>query len=157
MLAIPVSLAIGVNVFRLEGVFILALAGEGRLGGPFPQSAGWGDIVVGVLAIPLAILATRTGANDARILAWNAFGILDLVLAVTLGIASGNGSPLQLIHAGAGSAAIQMLPWSLIPTVLVPLFLISHAVVFARARENAAHRRSAASNESWRGEAASAR
>ena len=49
--------------------------------------------------------------------------MLDLVTAITLGIVSANGSPLQLIHTGAGSVAVQLLPWSLIPTVLVPLFL----------------------------------
>jgi hypothetical protein len=31
-----------------------------------------------------------------------------------------HGSPLQLIHAGAGSAAMQMLPWLLVSSVLVP-------------------------------------
>ena len=141
LLAIPLPLVIGANVFRLEGVFFLALASAGRLGGPFPQSAGWGDIIVGALAIPAAFLAMRTSANDARILIWNVLGVLDLVTAVALGITSGNGSPLQLIHAGAGSAAIQALPWSLIPTVLVPLFLIGHGIVFAHARAAASKQR----------------
>jgi len=63
---------------------------------------------------------------------WNAFGMLDLVVALALGVVSANGSPLQMIHAGAGSEGVQMLPWSLIPTVLVPMFLIVHAAVFAQ-------------------------
>jgi hypothetical protein len=134
MLALPVPLVIGLNFARLLGVEFLMLASVGRLGGPFPLSAGWGDIVTGGLAIPVAILATRVRANDARILAWNAFGTLDLVVAFLLGIPSANGSALQLIHAGAGSAAMQTLPWSLVPTVLVPLFLIGHGIVFAQAR-----------------------
>jgi hypothetical protein len=58
--------------------------------------------------------------------------LLDLVVAVSLGVTSRNGSPLQLIHAGAGSAAISTAPWALIPLVLVPLFIIGHLVVFAR-------------------------
>ena len=45
---------------------------------------------------------------------------------------SANGSPLQLIHAGAGSAAVQMLPWSLIPTVLVPFYLITHGIILSQ-------------------------
>jgi hypothetical protein len=58
--------------------------------------------------------------------------MLDLVVALILGISSANGSPLQIIHAGVGSAGVQTLPWSLIPTVLVPMFLIVHAVIFAQ-------------------------
>ncbi len=137
LLAIPVQLIIGLNVFRVVGVQFLVLASLGRLAGPFPQSAGWGDILVGVFAIPVAILATRKPASDVRILAWNAFGVLDLVSAVALAIISGNGSPLQLIHAGVGSGAIQTLPWALIPAVLVPAFLIGHGIVFAQARSHA--------------------
>lgn len=134
LLAIPVQLLIGLNVFRVIGAEFLVLASVGRLAGPFPQSAGWGDILVGAFAIPVALLATRKPANDGRILAWNALGVLDLVVAVMLGVVSANGSPLQLIHAGVGSAAIQTLPWSLIPTVLVPFFIISHGIIFAHAR-----------------------
>ena len=33
---------------------------------------------------------------------------------------------------GEGSEAVQMLPWSLIPTVLVPMYLIVHGIIFAK-------------------------
>jgi hypothetical protein len=135
MLSVPVPVVIGINVFRILGAQFLILASVGRLGGPFPLSAGWGDVLVGALAIPVAVLAMRVQASDPRIIAWALLGTLDLVAALVLGVVSGNGSPLQLIHAGAGSAAMQTLPWSLVPTVLVPLFLVSHAIVFAHARE----------------------
>lgn len=79
----------------------------------------------------MAWLALR-GQGKALVWAWNAFGMLDLVVALALGITSANGSLLQIIHAGAGSQGVQMLPWSLIPTVLVPMFLIVHATVFAQ-------------------------
>src|ERR1700746_4014732 len=58
--------------------------------------------------------------------------MLDLIVAVTLGLISRNGSPLQLIHAGVGTAAIQTLPWAFVPTVLVPFFLFAHGIIFAR-------------------------
>src|ERR1700729_191844 len=93
LLGIPVPLVIGVNVFRLIGVMFLILASVGRLGGPFPFSAGWGDIITGALAIPVAILAARVPASDPRIIAWNVLGTLDLVVALFLGIVSANGSP----------------------------------------------------------------
>ncbi|MEH2542118.1 MULTISPECIES: hypothetical protein [unclassified Bradyrhizobium] len=131
LLGMSMPFLIGLNVWRVAGGFFILLAAEGRLGGPFPYSAGWGDIITGVLALPVAWLALR-GQGKALVWAWNAFGMLDLIVAIALGVISANGSPLQVIHAGPGSEAVQMLPWSLIPTVLVPMFLIVHAVVFAQ-------------------------
>ena len=135
LLALPLPMLVGLNVWRVLGGLFILLAVEGRLGGPFPQLAGWGDVITGVLALPIAWLATRAPSSIRNIaLAWNAFGALDLVVAVSLGVVSANGSPLQLIHAGAGSAAMQALPWSVVPTVLVPAFLVLHAVIYAQLR-----------------------
>ena len=133
LLAMPMPFLIGLNVWRVAGGFFLLLAAEGRLAGPFPYSAGWGDIITGALALPVAWLALR-GQGTALVWTWNAFGMLDLVAALAFGIISADGSPLQIIHAGEGSEAVQMLPWSLIPTVLVPMFLIVHGIIFARSR-----------------------
>jgi hypothetical protein len=133
LLAIPQSLLIGLNSLRLLGVLFLLLALDGRLSGPFPYVAGVGDMITGALAVPLALRVARSGRMPAHAISrWNLFGALDLVLAVTLGITSAGGSPLQLIHAGVGSAAVQYLPYCLIPTVLVPFYLITHAIVAAQ-------------------------
>jgi len=135
LLAIPTQTLVGLNIARILGGFFLLLALVDRLGGPFPQSAGWGDVITGLFAIPVMGLAAQVStAANWKIALWNVFGTLDLIAAVTLGVISANGSPLQLIHAGAGSAAVQLLPWALIPTVLVPFYLISHGIVFAQLR-----------------------
>jgi hypothetical protein len=133
LLAIPMPLLIGLNSMRALGVMFLLLAFEGRLSGPFPYSAGLGDIITGVLAIPLALSALNSQTlPTAAIARWNAFGILDLVAAVALGLTTANGSPLQIIHVGVGSQAMQALPFCLVPTVLVPFYLITHAIVAAQ-------------------------
>jgi hypothetical protein len=137
MMAIPVPLIIALNALRVLGVFMLLAGIAGRMSGPFPYSAGIGDIVTGLFALPVARLAARN-PRDVRILEWNIFGALDLVVAVSLGILSAGNSPLTLIHAGAGSAAMTTLPWALIPLVLVPTYLMGHALVFAHARTAAA-------------------
>jgi hypothetical protein len=137
MMAIPLPLIIALNAMRVIGALMLFAAAAGRMSGPFPYSAGIGDIITGLFALPVERLAARN-PRDARVLGWNIFGTLDLIAAVSLGITSANGSPLQLIHAGAGSAAMTTLPWALIPLVLVPTFLIGHVLVFAHMRAAAA-------------------
>ena len=47
-------------------------------------------------------------------------------------IMSAAGSPLQVIHAGVGSQALQYLPYCLVPTVLMPFYLLTHAIVAAQ-------------------------
>jgi hypothetical protein len=133
LLAVPMQLLIGLNSLRVLGVLFLLLAAAGRLSGPFPYLAGFGDIITGVVAIPLALSVSRSPERRAAaIWRWNLFGTVDLIVAVALGITSAAGSPLQLIHAGAGSDAMQFLPFSLVPTVLVPFFLITHGVIAAQ-------------------------
>lgn len=135
LLAVPMSLLIGLNSLRVLGVLFLLLAVSGRLSGPFPYFAGLGDIITGAFALPLALSLARSRRPSAGTLRnWNIFGALDLVLAIGLGITSANGSPLQLIHAGVGSEAMQYLPYCLVPAVLVPFYLITHAIVAAQLR-----------------------
>ena len=138
MLGVPMPLLIGLNIGRVFAVLFLLLAVEGRLAGPFPYFAGWGDIITGVLALPLIWLANYEGAKtNATIAAWNLFGTADLVLAIALGVSSSEGSPLQIFHAALGSAAMQHLPWSFVPTVLVPFWLILHAIIWVQLRRRA--------------------
>jgi hypothetical protein len=132
LLAIPLSLLVGINVLRVVGVLFLALAAVGRLSGPFPYFAGLGDILTGVMAVPLALSIARNPSEPRPSLArWNALGALDLIVAVALGLTSAAG-PLRIFHAGAGSSAIQYLPFSLVPTVMVPFYLSVHAIVAAK-------------------------
>src|SRR5258705_10328331 len=73
LLALPVALLVGLNTIRIVlGGFMVLLALQGRLSGPFPQSAGWGDVIVGLTAIPLAAATARNlWGNRRAVLAWN--------------------------------------------------------------------------------------
>jgi hypothetical protein len=138
MLALPMPLMIGLNIPRFVGGMFLLLAAAGRLGGPFPHSAAWGDIVTAVVAIPAIWWAVRPSSmRDRWIWLWNAFGALDLFVAVGLATLTTPGSPLRLIEGGVGPQAMQFLPWVLIPTVLVPFWLIQHGIIFAQLRARA--------------------
>jgi hypothetical protein len=130
MQSLPFKVILGLNIGRVAGAFFLILSWQGRMGGVFPVSAGWGDVIAGVTAA----LILLTGADRSRgvLILWNLFGMLDLITAIVLGVTSTEGSPLQLIHVPPGSNLVEQPPWSLIPTVLVPYFLVMHGIGWAK-------------------------
>jgi hypothetical protein len=134
MLSIPMPVMVALNIVRVFAVLFLMLAAEGRLTGPFPYSAAWGDIITGVVAVPVVwLLKDGVARHSTAIAAWNLFGTADLVLAIAFGVASAEGSPLQLFP-GPGSEAMQHPPWSFVPTVLVPIWLILHGIIAVQLR-----------------------
>ena len=133
--SVPMAALIGINAFRIGGAFFVLLWAQGRLAAPFAPSAGWGDIITGVAAIPLALMAVR-GSNVPRAVygIWNAFGALDLIVAITLGVLSVPETPFHVFVQEPGTLAMSMLPWVGVPTILVPLYLLTHVVIAARLR-----------------------
>jgi hypothetical protein len=135
------AVLVGIHASRLLGVFFLVLLAAGRLPPTFANAAGWGDIAVGALSLPLAwAVSRRVRRWQILTLLWNVLGFADLVTAVTLGIGSATGSPLRFIYESPESATIASLPWILIPGVLVPLYLMTHVAIFAQLRAHAGAR-----------------
>jgi hypothetical protein len=130
LLALPTRLLIGLNMGRILAIMFLLLAGDGRLSGPFPFYAGWGDILTGVFAFAILLSGLDVKQRPGLVMAWNLFGMADLVDAIVLGTMSQEGS-LQIFGL-PGSTPMQHLPWSFIPTVLVPYFLFAHGVIAAQ-------------------------
>src|SRR5262245_28016248 len=135
LLSLPLTLLVGLNIGRVFAFLFLLLAAEGRLSGPFPYSAAWGDIITGAAALPLLWLAKQPHRHGAILHAWNAFGMLDLVVAIVLGVMSAANSIIQ-VFPEPGSEAMQRLPWSFVPSVLVPIWMIMHAIIFVRLRRH---------------------
>lgn len=130
LLGLPLSVLVGLNVARVFGFFFLLLYATGRLSAPFAQSAGYGDVLVSGFAAVLAIrLATRGDRATTMVAIWNAFGALDLLAALILAALSSPGTPFRLFTEGAGTEAMTTLPWALIPTLLVPLYLLVHLAI----------------------------
>lgn len=133
LLSVPLTGLVGINAMRAGGIFFLVLYAQGRLSAPFAPSAGWGDIVTGLAAIGLAAMVARGSQRpDVRLATWNAFGALDLIVAVTLGLLSEPGTPLRVFTDAPGIAAMTTLPWVAVPTLLVPLYLLTHLTIAAR-------------------------
>ncbi|HEX9169252.1 MAG TPA: hypothetical protein VF886_10050 [Roseiarcus sp.] len=131
-LATPLAALVAVNAIRVLGLMFVALYAAGKLPAPFAPSAGWGDIFVGVTALPLAWGMLRFGSRvRGLVLLWNVIGIADLVNAVALGAMSAPG-PLQVFAGPPTSALMTSLPWLIIPGFLVPSLVFIHIVIFYR-------------------------
>lgn len=117
-----------VQTWRINAVVFLILASYGILPSVFAGPAGWGDILIGVTA-PLVALKLAAPGHRKGFLLWQALGMADLVMAVSLGTAARLLDP----H-GVPMDAMAVLPLSLVPTFLVPLFLIFHIICIAQAR-----------------------
>lgn len=136
LLAVPFSALVGLHVARLGGLAFLLLSARDRLSEPFATVAGGGDMVIAALAIPLALVAARRPDESPRWLGtWNVLGALDLAAAIGIGALSAPGTPFQVFTEEPGTAVFSALPWVLVPTTLVPLFLLLHFVIAVRLRE----------------------
>lgn len=145
LVGIPTETIVALNIGRMIGLSFVLLAATGRMGGPFPYSAGWGDIITGADALLLTVLMARGRVSGGAIALWNAFGTLDLIVALALGgITFGKGLGSGLLAAAVGGNEVSSLPSVLIPTVLVPLYLILRGVVFAQLRRQSVRAPSAA-------------
>jgi hypothetical protein len=128
----PLAVLAGVHVVRVLGICFLVLQASDRLPAPFALEAGWGDIVAGLAAVPVAWMLYRQARGwRAATIAWNLFGLADLVAAVSLGVLSSPG-PLRRMFAEPGAGLMSTLPWLLIPGFLVPLLAITHLAIFYR-------------------------
>lgn len=130
--AIPLADLVGVQVFRLLGFIFLLRMLEGVLPPLFALPAGIGDMLTGAAALPLA-LAIRENASGAprSAVIWNLFGILDLIVALSIGFLSST-TPLQIFHVTPTTDAITLVPTIMVPAFGVPLFLIVHAITLTR-------------------------
>jgi hypothetical protein len=122
----PPEWLVGVQVYRLlGGVFLIGHA-QGLFPGVFALPAGWGDVLIGLMAPIVAwLLWKRHPWSRHLAVIWNLGGIADLVMAVMLGVLSAPG-PFHRLALATPNAAISTYPFILIPTVLVPLSILLH-------------------------------
>jgi hypothetical protein len=138
LLAVPTPALVALNTVRILGISFVLLYAAQRLPAPFAPIAGWGDILIGVTALPVAWAVARGGAGARRLgLVWNSLGTLDLVTALVLGAASAPG-PLRVFTDPPGSRIMTELPWVLIPCFAVPALLSLHIALFGRLKETSA-------------------
>ncbi|MGA7538091.1 MAG: hypothetical protein WBW93_04930 [Steroidobacteraceae bacterium] len=134
VLSLDLRLIAGMQAWRWAGLGFLALYAHNVLPAMFALPAGLGDMAVG-FAAPWMILALvrRPGfAASPAFIRWNVLGILDLIVAISLGTLSATlstGAPGEI-----STAPMATLPLLLIPAFLVPLFLMLHTAALMQSR-----------------------
>ena len=113
--AVPQHWLIGIQTFRILGGLFLVRYFAGELPGLFALPAGIGDVATGLLA-PFVAYAWYSGKPYARsaAIAWNLFGMADLVNAVALGALTGGGGGI-------------VFPIVLVPVYGVPRAFLIHS------------------------------
>jgi hypothetical protein len=129
LLSLNTSTLTAVQTWRILGLVFVVLEAHRALPAVFALPAGYGDIAIGATASLVAWKLANPRHGGSFIL-WQVLGILDLVTAVSLGTTARLLSPN-----GPDMALLTVLPLSLIPTFLVPLFTMIHVICIAQARE----------------------
>lgn len=126
--AMPPTWLVALQVYRVFGMTFLVGWLYGRIPGIFALPAGIGDVMTGLMALPVAcMLASGAGRGRVEAVAWNIFGLLDFAIAVGIGVMTAPG-PLQLIVPSVPNTTAGVYPTVLIPTLAVPSSILLHLV-----------------------------
>jgi hypothetical protein len=114
------------------GLGFLFLYAHNVLPGMFAGLAGLGDALAAAGATLLGIKLLRGKEVSKQALQrWNSFGFLDFLIAVSVGTALRS----NLLGGEITTDAMAFLPLSLIPTLIVPFYMITHLIIFLQLRE----------------------
>jgi hypothetical protein len=137
--AVPQQWLIGVQLYRALGSIFLILYGAGKMPGLFAWPAGIGDVLVGTLALVVAIAYARGPEKNGDLAwGWNILGLTDLSVAVATGMVTAP-SPIQQFAFELPNELIGAFPLVLIPIYLVPLSVLLHLASLTKLRRTAQH------------------
>ncbi len=126
--AIPVSWLIGLQLYRVFGGVFLAGWLQGQLPDVFGLPAGIGDVTVGVLALPVALMAARgTASGRAAAIRWNLLGLFDFAVAIATGVMTAP-RPLHVLALDHPNLQTGVYPGVMVPAFAVPSSIILHAL-----------------------------
>jgi len=132
--AMPASWLVALQLYRVFGSWALAAWLHGKLPGLFALPAGIGDVLTGLFAVPAAIaVAPGTAQGRRAAIVWNIFGLVDFVVAITMGMITSPG-PLQLIVPSVSSIGAGTYPGVLTPAFVVPSSILLHTLSLRQLR-----------------------
>ena len=123
--ATPASWLIGLQAYRVLGGIFLVLSIRGSMATAFAVPAGVGDVLVGLLALPVAYLVRAKARHAVRVgTAWNVLGLVDFAIAIGMGALIAQ----QIIVPDRPNTQLGAFPTVMIPTFAVPSSIILHVL-----------------------------
>lgn len=125
--SLPQPFLISLQLYRVLGIVFLWQMEAGKLPAMFAIPAAYGDMITGIAA-PIVALIYLKKIPFSKILAilWNVFGVLDLVMSITLGVLLAFPAPFQVFPVTLTTETMTIFPMVLVPVYAVPLGFIMH-------------------------------
>jgi hypothetical protein len=146
ILGADLRLVAAIQAWRWGGLGFLTLYAKGILPWLFAFPAGLGDMAIGVSApwIVLSLVRQPLFAASRRYAIWNILGIVDFVVALSMGtLCSGAFPGITRLIGNVTTGPVAQLPLVLIPAFMVPFFTMLHLTALFQARQLARSGKSA--------------
>jgi len=131
--SITLESLITLHIFRLLGVFFILLYFYHLLPADFAFSAGMGDIITALFALPVAkMVAKEKSWSIKAVYAWNIFGMLDIVTLLVIAVINARNA---IITGGHGDLEMTIFPFVWFPAFAPVTILFLHTVIFRKLRQ----------------------
>ena len=146
VLGADLRFVVAMQAWRWAGQHFLFLYAHGVLPGLFAFPAGLGDMAIGITApwIVLRLVRDPSFAASRRFAIWNILGIVDFVLATSMGVlCTGLFPGINGLIGNVTTRPMAQLPLVLTPAYIVPVFIMLHFTALFQARQLTRSRKSA--------------
>lgn len=123
---IPQHWLIALQIYRITGGVFLVVYAMDLIPGIFALTSGYGDLITGLLALPVAYFCYRQTQSANKVaLGWNYLGLFELIILIPFGLLS-SPSPIQTLALDNPNLVTSTWPSVLAPTFHVPLGILLH-------------------------------
>lgn len=140
ILRLDMRFLIMLHSWRMLGMGFVMLYLFDQLPGLFAYLAGFGDALTAIVAVFLAyaLFSNKQGVSKNWIWRWNTFGLVDFIVAVSVGILTRTDA-LLAPASGVNSDLMTVFPFVIIPGFLVQVFALTHIIIYLQLKNNHAN------------------
>jgi len=137
ILSLDMRLLILLHSWRMLGMGFVMLYVIDQLPPLFAFLAGFGDSLAAISAVIIgyALFTSTKGVSRLAIKSWNTFGLLDFIVAISVGILTQTNATLY-DSSGVSSDLMTVFPFVIIPCFIVPLLAMTHIIIFLQLHYN---------------------